>query len=1328
MTVRRNFFYLTLVFLIFFLIGMGGAHGTRAAFLTQETPEPVPQEIEKAIEEAFHRTADQNQMQILGFLIHQVVIDHIEYSQDGSTALLWLALLDTETGEVIATEPGLSIATNANPSALADSNSWMIALQSTDTWEQQLLSLPEDLLTEEIRKRQLDQSSVDPQNMEIQPSAVQVLTGYRLPWTAGLSRRVTNSIGHVYSVTGGLTSCPSTCRYAFDFADGTMFPLLASKGGTVKAMKWTCPNYDTNCTNYLILEDQSTIPTSYQVYYHLAYNTIPARLRKIGEPVLRGEYIGDVDDTGYSTGHHLHYHVYTSRTQTDWSWGYSVDFVYEDVTTNGGRPRTCAEASEYPNLGSQCMPNNRYVSGNTPAYPPVATFTAPADRQVVTGRTVKVSGTASDDIQIVRIQVLANYDGTWKTIDDIPPAGNGPYSKDVDLCAAGVPDGPLALMVRVYDREGSIANGLPVRQIIKNSNCSTTTTPPSAPACTPATNEVALYAETDFRGTCSKFKVSGVGYTADQLGSVNDNNAASIQVGSSVQAVLFDRSSDVSSIVISGRSETFEGNDASLSDNLIGIDRVSGLQVLYRTDPPDEPFLSPIGSRLTAGANPSSVDSLVFSWEGGVGGTAFDVTLTGPSTNWTKTVTGTTSLSVGNLAAGSYKLAVKAKNSAGANTSDKTFTVSSATLPDATAKTVPYTENLETSSGEWIASGLWRYGKVEVGERTSTSAWIYNNNTNYSDATWRAGDLTSPPITIPASGVHYLRFFYYADVEDGERHYDQRRVQISADGGPFTDLHLLTDDRQIGQIWLNSGPISLASYAGKKIRVRFHFDTIDEDNNLTKGWMIDDISINNQGPDTSCADSDKNSPDFSQSIALGSTVTGTICPEGDVDYYQFTAKAGQPLVADINALTLSPASLLDSHVFLLDSDKRSVLHENDDEQTGVLQDSLLSYVIQRDGTYYLKVRAWNPGVGGKSHSYQLGLNTNVSIPPKLVKFVYPTTNNQAPALPFDIMVEAQDYDGGQVSQVDFYWHGSDWNVVEWVKLGTDTDGSNGWSMRVDPSLYGVVKGAAVYAQARGRMGGVLGTVIWSLQPDLSSPVTNLKALPGQTYSTAIRLEWTAADLQDDIDRFEIQYQAYNGSAWSGWQNYTQRALPGHLRAAWFTGSAGSSYRFRLRGIDRVGNVEVYPEAPEAWTALAAACTPDPAESSGQTIETALSLTRKSMSSLFNFCKSTQPGMGGGDIDWIAMDAVTGENLSFMAMSKSGGAAFAVNLYNTNKTLMGSWQSMDFQSSVSGKWIAPSTGKYYLEIKPMKPDLSGTDVLYVVWYGPSNWIYLPTINR
>jgi hypothetical protein len=1305
---------------------LGGA----SSQVGQATPLPQFQGADQAVRAAFQQAMQKNsaQVQAPGLLVFDPYIDHIDFSQDGSSALVWIGLRDRETGDVVASEPGISIARNLKQALSGDPASWSISLpggsQSAVDWANQIRALPQDLLTPDVQDRYLSQPANQPAGIQAVDSA-QVFTGYKLPWAAGLSKYVTNSIGHVYSVDGGYASCPTTCRYAFDFADGTMFSLIAAKGGTVKSFKWTCPNGGTSCTNFLILEDQSTIPTSYQIYYHMAYNTIPERLRTVGAAVAQGEYIGNADDTGNSTGHHLHFHVYTSPTATDWSWGYSVDFTFDDVTTNGGRPRTCSEASAYPNMGSQCMSHNLYTSGNTPANLPQGSLDQPADMQMITSRMVHVEGSASDDIQVTRIQVVANYDGTWENVDDITLGDNGLYAKDVDLCTLTIPDGPFDLSVRIYDREGSLAPGIPVRHLIKAFTCGGVE-PPAPPACVPAANQVALYADTDFRGTCQKFDMNtSAGYTASTLTTIGDNKAASIQVGSSVRAVLYDRSGDVTAAQIAGRIETFESSDTSLIDNRIGANHVSGLWVLPRSNYPDEPVIRPVGNKIAATASPSSVDSLVLAWDGGVSATAFDFSLVGVATNWTSSVSGANSVSVGNLAAGSYTFTVRSKNSVSTKTSSKTFTVTQASLPTAAARTVPFTDSMESGAGNWVSSGLWRLGSVNVGGKGATQAWIFNNGTDYNNATYRAGDLTSPPVTIPATGTYYLRFAYYMDTEDGYAFWDQRLVQISVDGGPFIDLIQLTDDKEpIGPVWLNSGPLSLAKFAGETIRVRFHFDAIDQDYNSGLGWMVDDVSINSTAPDTSCADT-SSTPDTAQAITMGATVSAMICPERDIDYYKVTAKTGQPVVIDIDARTLSPASKLDSVVTLLDVDKRSPIAESDDEQYGVLQDSNLPYVFQRDGTYYIKVKAWNyPGVGGKDFFYNLSLKSNVPVAPQDASIQFPVDSQQVPATPFMINVSATDYDGGSVAQVDFYWHGPDWSQ-NWVKLGTDKNGSDGWSYRVDPSQYGGVQGSALYVQAISRTGGVKGAVMWDLAPDLAIPHSELEPLPAPINSTVLLLNWSATDLQNDIDHFDLQYQEITGSgtsAWKDWQDaFHPYPIPGYARSAWFSGLPGVTYNFRLRAVNHAGNAEYWMDQPQASTTLGVTCTPDANEIANQTQSNAYLLPRDDFSPVLNFCKSTQAG--AGDVDWFMLDAKAGETLLFMIVPGGGGTAFTANLYNASSQLA-AWTSTDYENSVSARWVAPVSGRYYLEIKPLRAGMAGTDMKYGVWYGSGNWLYFP----
>ena len=1336
---KRIIAALAVILFAFLLIGLSfRMSGTQAAPVQQDAepekpplPTSTPEEgpvvekqsrplafrspVDDAVRTAFERTAKNRQMDLLAFMLYEPVVDSIHYTGDGKTALLWISLRDPLTGEVVETEPGLAIARSPEANSALPSG-WEITLQSAENFGDQLRALPDDLLSEELAERFTSDETAAMQNL-----AAPYL-GYRLPWTAGTARRLTGSIGHflIYN------SCNVTsCRYAYDFADGTMFPLLASKGGTVKNWRVDCPNFNESCTNFLVLEDNSTVPTTYQLYYHLAQNSVPAKLRKVGVQVQRGEYIGDVDDTGYSSGHHLHFHVYQTTTRTDWSWGYSVDFKYEDVPINDGHPRTCYEASNWPGYGNECnagadgkrgtSDDDRFVSGNTPANPPIGTLDTPVNRQWIDRPTVYVAGSAVDDVQISRIQALVNYDGTWRSIGDIALNGNGTYGQEMDLCSINVPNGPLALTVRIYDREGSQAQNIPVRQIIKNYNCGANNPPPPSMMCEPSSNQIALYTDPDYRGACQRFDVSSTAYTSTKLGAIADNTVSSIQVGSGVQAILYDRSSDLNATP-GGRIETFQNSDANLSDNRIGADTVSGLWVKSRNDKPYEPSLRPPGSKFTGGA--SSTDSLILAWEGGGGATSFDVALQGPSANWTKTVTGT-SISIGTLEPGNYNWSVVARNSAGTNTSQTTFTVAEASLPADSSKTVPYNNNFDANADGWSSTGLWRYASITASTRAASKGWVFNDTTDYQDSTWKAGDLTSPPIVLPGNAVSYLRFLYYANTEDGGVHWDQRRVQISVyDGskfGPFVDLIQLWDDKQPAQAWFNSGPVSLNGFQGRTVRIRFHFDTIDEDRNTTFGWAIDDVSINTTAPNTACSDGDA-----VPTLTIGKTINASICPEGDVDYYYITVVRGQKITFDIDARTLSPASQLDSHIFLLDQNGASVLAENDDEEYLKKVDSLLTYTFTRSGTYLLKVKAWNhPGVGSTSHFYNVTARVeDPTTPPKSVGIAYPLNPAYVPEGQHWVKPTAVDYDGGNVVQIDLYWHGPDWSNPTWVKLGTDNTPGDGWAILSTPANYGGVPGSAMYVRATSKAGGTVGMVWWDLMPDHSMPSSQMSSLPAVSNSTAVRLKWTAQDALNDIVRFDLQYQ-FNGGAW---QNWSERTLSGSERGLWFVGAPGS-YRFRIRAVDSAGHVEAFPDAAEAQVTIASACTPDVAESPNNA---AVTLTLGNHSPVYNFCTAS----GATDVDWVSMQVEGGKKHIFGAIPVNSGAGFTVTLYNSTFQKVKTWSSKDLGTPLVFTWSAegsdPTT--YYAEIRPLRDNLWGTDVRYYATYDIATELYMPVITR
>lgn len=388
------------------------------------------------------------------------IIDHIQVQDDGKIALVWLAPVDSETGELLGREPQSALA------ELGPDGEWQVLLEDDDKFSDTF----EDFQYAEknIQGDLLSES-------QTLPKTDRVFGGYYLPWASNLEKRLTWSVGH--------TSCYPTyyCTHAFDFADGTMFPMVAAKGGTIFHWKDTCANGDTYCSNSITIQDRSTTPWTYQIYLHIAYDSVPDQLKVKGTPVMQGQFIANVDDTGYSSGHHVHFMVVSEDTKylsnNGYVWGVAEDITFKDVSINwdaatqGGRPRLAWEADSYGGEGQ-----TYYVSKNVPANPPTGGLTAPANKTYVTDSSLTISGWGDDDIAVTKMEILANYDDNWVKIGSDQTAN--PFTTKLDLCNTNIPDGPFKLGLRVWDYEGNPSSILSIRKLIKNVECGTSGTDP----------------------------------------------------------------------------------------------------------------------------------------------------------------------------------------------------------------------------------------------------------------------------------------------------------------------------------------------------------------------------------------------------------------------------------------------------------------------------------------------------------------------------------------------------------------------------------------------------------------------------------------------------------------------------------------------------------------------------------------------------------------------------------------------------------------------------------------------------------------------------------
>jgi murein DD-endopeptidase MepM/ murein hydrolase activator NlpD len=574
---------------------------------------------------------------VLAFLLYRVTIDHVQYSDDKSLALVWIALVDRTTGLLQPGEPGLVIAHRTGDSAAP----WRIIFQVDTDFAAELQALPDKLISAEEREHYMPA-------IQQEQKAGTVYTGYHLPWANGQMVYLTGSIGHVYTYK----SCPSTCLYAFDFANGTMFPVRAARRGTVKYAVWQYENGNTSNANYLVLEDTSTTPTTYQVYYHLAQNSIPTALRQVGAQVAQGQFIGNADDTGYSSGNHLHFHVHTNSTAV---WGTSVDIVFDEVTINGGRPRTCSEAEAYPELGSQCMPGNKYISANADAEPPTGGITSPSPYTTITSPILNVSGWMKDDVRVWRGQLYYNTGSGWTAIGN--EITSSPFTEDIDLCAAGIPDGKFFLSIKVQDEAGKFSEGTQgLTELTKEYSC-----PAAPPVCTVSENQVALYTAAGFQGLCQVLEIGDYANLAALPTNLLDNTF-SIQVGSGVSAVLYPETD------FNGLLELFQDGDDDLSDNVIGAATAGSVRVLPRIVPP-------VPATLTLPEVITDATDLTLQWDL-VEEVETSSQLTGPNgyTNAQDWQSGK-SWYVGVLPAGDYSWVLTERNLAGTTSLTRDFTV-----------------------------------------------------------------------------------------------------------------------------------------------------------------------------------------------------------------------------------------------------------------------------------------------------------------------------------------------------------------------------------------------------------------------------------------------------------------------------------------------------------------------------------------------------------------------------------------------------------------------------------------------------------------------------
>jgi murein DD-endopeptidase MepM/ murein hydrolase activator NlpD len=657
---------------------------------SQKFDDPRIQAIDDLLQQVSHQRTD-----ILALVIYKVRIDHVDFSSDGTLALVWVKFIDPDTNAFVPGELSLSIA-HQEKDAQTGTLVWKLYFQADKDWVKMLNSVPVKMLSAALRANYMPDEQ--PQQKD-----GKVFTGYKLPWEGGKSKYLTGSIGHVFTYK----TCPADCLYAFDFADGTEFPVLAAKSGKVKYAVWQYPDNQMEHANLLVLTDTTTTPTTYMLYYHLAQNSIPAALRVPGAEVLQGQFIANADNTGPSTGHHLHFMVHTDPKSF---WGTSVDIVFSDVSVNGGRPRTCAEAHYFPNYGSQCMPSGLYMSRNADMDRPTGFITKPVTNLEVKTRKLTVSGYGTDDTAVKSIQLMYTYDGVWQPAAST--VNGAKFTSTVDLCTLKIPDGDFFLSVLVTDKSGKVsADQQGMIHLIKNYSCVPTATPTATDTKTLRPTKT----PTETRAPRVKAPTKTPVDTKTPLPSKTPRSS---------------KTSVPATVVPPSKTERPLANNPPT-----------------KTPLPAKPEAPTLHSPLTfINGEVTDQQDLTLTWTDSGDKLTYSATLKGPSSgsmqmNWQAE----TAWVVGKLPAGKYTWTVTARNAAGTASTSMTFNVSFSDAPP-TSQLEPLLATQKSSAIllKWkVISGLVDLDGFEIQYRDNGGKWTdYGQKFTAADRqTWFVGEV-----------------------------------------------------------------------------------------------------------------------------------------------------------------------------------------------------------------------------------------------------------------------------------------------------------------------------------------------------------------------------------------------------------------------------------------------------------------------------------------------------------------------------------------------------------------------------------------------------------
>lgn len=169
------------------------------------------------------------------------VIQSYKVSDNGTQAIVVLALVDPSNNERIHIEPLTAVAELVNPGG--STPDWQVYFPGQDGYIAHIVALPTELQDPSMAS-QLGAAVPAEQATPSSPGQIESTStfgGYYLPWANGTTQILEQGASHNTCLT------QTDCTYAFDFdayyGQNPKFPIHAAKGGTVYRFYNSCADW-----------------------------------------------------------------------------------------------------------------------------------------------------------------------------------------------------------------------------------------------------------------------------------------------------------------------------------------------------------------------------------------------------------------------------------------------------------------------------------------------------------------------------------------------------------------------------------------------------------------------------------------------------------------------------------------------------------------------------------------------------------------------------------------------------------------------------------------------------------------------------------------------------------------------------------------------------------------------------------------------------------------------------------------------------------------------------------------------------------------------------